>query len=73
MDDSKRRFQLIWGIALVAAGIGVFYRIPQVMPKIESMAQFSQLTIYIRFCFYIMGIFLIGGGAKKIYAHYAGP
>ncbi len=72
MGDSKRRLQLIWGIALVAAGLGVFYRIPQVMPKIESMAQFSQLTIYIRFCFYVMGIFLIGGGAKKIYRHYAG-
>jgi len=69
MTDNKSRFQLIWGIALVAAGIGVFYRIPQVMPKIEVIEQFSQISAYIRFCFYVMGIFLIGGGAKKIYAY----
>lgn len=72
MADEKNRFQLIWGIALIAAGIGVFFRIPQVMPKIESIAQFSQITIFIRFCFYVMGVCLIGGGAKKIYAHYQG-
>ena len=67
--DNKHRFQLIWGIALLAAGIGVFFRIPQVMPKIESIEQFSRLSLYIRFCFYIMGIFLIAGGARKICAH----
>ena len=72
MGDNYRRFQLIWGIALVVAGIGVFYRIPQIMPKIEMIEQFSRITVFIRFCFYVMGIFLIGGGAKKIYAHYSG-
>lgn len=72
MADNYRRFQLIWGIALVAAGIGVFYRIPQIMPKIEMIEQFSQFSVFIRFCLYVMGIFLIGGGAKKIYAHYTG-
>jgi hypothetical protein len=51
------------------AGIGVFYRIPQVMPKIVSIEQFSRISLYIRFCFYVMGIFLIAGGAKKIYAY----
>jgi hypothetical protein len=35
MNDKKNRFQLVWGIMLAAAGLGVFYRIPQVMPKIE--------------------------------------
>jgi hypothetical protein len=69
--NNKSRFQRIWGIALVAAGIGVFYRIPQVMPKIEMIEQFSPISAYIRFCFYVMGIFLIGGGAKKIREHYS--
>jgi len=72
MADNHRRFQLIWGIALVAAGMGIFYRIPQIMPKIEVIEQFSRLTGFIRFCFYVMGIFLIGGGVKKIYAYYSG-
>ena len=51
-------------------GIGVFYRIPQVMPDIEKIEQFASMTVYIRFCFYLIGILLIGGGAKKIHANY---
>jgi len=59
----------MWGIALFLAGIGVFYRIPQVMPRVESIEQFSSITSLIRFCFYFVGVFLIGGGLKKIYHH----
>ena len=70
MADNYRRFQLIWGIALIAAGIGVFYRIPQVMPKVEQMQQFSSVIGFIRFSFYLMGVLLIGGGLKKIYGNY---
>lgn len=60
-------FQKFWGVALILAGIGVFYRIPQVMPKIEQIQQFSSISFFIRFCFYFMGVLLIGGGLKKIY------
>ncbi|HIJ56786.1 MAG TPA: hypothetical protein HPQ03_11775 [Deltaproteobacteria bacterium] len=70
MNKKKSIAQLIWGISLALAGIGMFYRIPQVMPKIEGMEQFSSLTIYIRFCFYFIGIVLICGGGKKVYDHY---
>ena len=66
----KTAVQLIWGIALVLVGIGVFFRIPQVMPRIAEIEQFSQVMFYIRFCFYLMGILLIGGGSKKIYKYY---
>ena len=69
--DTRHGFdQLIWGLALVLAGLGVFYRIPQVMPKIETIGQFASAGWFIRFCFYFMGIFLVGGGAKKIIAYY---
>lgn len=61
---------MIWGIALILAGIGVFYRIPQVMPKIENIEQFSSVIYFIRFCFYFVGVLLIGGGSKKIYDYY---
>ena len=61
---------MIWGIALVLAGIGVFYRIPQVMPKIERIEQFSSAMFYVRFCFYLWGVLLVCGGAKKIYDNY---
>jgi hypothetical protein len=69
----KKRFQVIWGIALFLAGIGVFYRIPQVMPRVEAIEHFSSITWFIRFCFYLIGILLIGGGSKKIYTYALKP
>jgi hypothetical protein len=70
MTDRKSTMQRIWGIALLMAGIGVFYRIPQIMPKIESIPQFSSISFFIRLCFYLIGIILIGGGIKKIYNNF---
>lgn len=70
-SQDKTAVQLIWGVALVLVGIGVFFRIPQVMPRIAEIEQFSQVMFFIRFCFYLMGILLIGGGSKKIYKYYA--
>ncbi|MBF0120265.1 MAG: hypothetical protein HQK79_15625 [Desulfobacterales bacterium] len=56
----------IWAVALIMAGIGVFFRIPQVMPQIEKIEYFSSMIFFIRFCFYLIGILLIGGGIKKL-------
>ena len=70
MAKDRVRIQLIWGVALVLAGIGVYFRIPQVLPKIEQIAQFSSVAAYIRFCFYLLGTLLIVGGVKKIIDHY---
>jgi hypothetical protein len=71
MDKNpKGLFQMIWGIALLFAGASVFLRIPYVMPEIESIKYFSTCTSYLKFCFYFVGIFLIGGGLKKIFKHY---
>ncbi len=70
-DGRNKTFvQIIWGVALVFAGIAVFFRIPQVMPRIEKIEQFSSAMVYIRFCFYLLGILLVGGGSKKIYDNY---
>jgi hypothetical protein len=73
MDNGKNFFQLIWGAALVLMGIGVFFRIPQVWPQIEKIEYFSSVLPFIRFCFYLIGVMLIGGGSKKIYEHYFKP
>jgi len=67
MDKNKIVVQMIWGVALALAGIGVFFRIPQVMPKIEKIEYFSSAMYFIRFCFYLLGVLLIWGGTKKIY------
>ena len=61
--------QLVWGAALVLAGLGVFVRIPQVMPKIASIEHFSSGMFLVRLCFYLLGLMLIAGGGKKIYDH----
>ncbi len=69
-DKNKIIIKIIWGIALFVAGIGVFFRIPQVMPRVEKIEQFSSVIVFIRFCFYFLGIMLIGAGAKRIYDNF---
>jgi len=71
MGKNRATIQFAWGILLVLAGIGVFYRIPQVMPQIEKIGQFSSVMFFIRFCFYLLGILLIGGGVRKVYHNYS--
>ena len=70
VTKNKMVIQLVWGILLVLAGIGVFFRIPEVMSKIENIEQFASNVFIIRFCFYVLGILLIGGGSKKIFDHF---
>jgi hypothetical protein len=70
MDQKKVITQMIWGMALVLAGIGVFFRIPQVLPEILKIEQFSSISGFIYFCFYFMAVILVGGGVKKIYHNY---
>jgi len=69
MPDNRSKFQLIWGIALVAAGIGVFYRIPQVIPQLRRIEYFAGIIYFVYFCFYLIGVLLIGGGGRKIVAY----
>jgi hypothetical protein len=67
---TRNNVQLIWGIALIMAGVGVFVRIPQVMPKLAQIEYFSSALWLVRFCFYLMGIILFGGGIKKIISYF---
>ena len=69
MADKKNTLQLIWGLLLVLAGIGVFFRIPQLMPGIKKIEQFAAYIYFIYFCFYLIGVLLIAGGARKVYTY----
>ncbi|WP_319410038.1 hypothetical protein [uncultured Desulfosarcina sp.] len=69
-DKQVNQAQVVWAVALILAGLGVFYRLPQVMPNIEQIPIFASASGLIRFCFYFMGLFLIGGGCKKLYGQY---
>ncbi|MFH0725275.1 MAG: hypothetical protein V2B19_02785 [Pseudomonadota bacterium] len=70
MDRQKALFHIAWGCILTMFGVAVFFRVPQVMPQIERIESFSSVLGFIRFCFYLLGALLIGGGAKKIIENY---
>jgi len=70
MSDEKSNFQIVWGIALVSMGVMVFFRIPQVMPRIEQIETFSSSIGFIKFCFYFMAVMLVAGGGKKLYRQF---
>ncbi len=51
-------------------GVAVFFKVPQVVPKLEEMGK-SEFTItFFRICMYIMGIILVGGGVRKLIQHF---
>ena len=66
-SKQKSTFQLVWGLLLLLAGIGVFFRIPQIMPEIKKIEHFAPYMTYIYFCFYLIGILLVVGGGRKVY------
>jgi fumarate reductase subunit C len=70
MARERSTIQLIWGALLVLAGLGVFYRIPQVMPQIKTIAYFQSVIPFVYFCFYLIGVLLIVGGGRKLLAFY---
>jgi phage shock protein PspC (stress-responsive transcriptional regulator) len=61
---------MIWGIALVAAGIGIFFAMPQKVVQLQQMQVSSFFINFTRFSFYLIAVLLIGGGARKIYENY---
>lgn len=68
MYSQKIVFQLIWGILLMLAGIGVIFRVEQVLPRIEAQFEyFTAIRWFVRLSFYLIAIVLIGGGGKKVY------
>ena len=67
MLGNKHTVQLLWGVALTAAGFGMIYMIPQKMVEIEKLSYFVPIRFFVRACFYMIAIILIGGGLQKIY------
>ena len=73
MKKDHSFFQLIWGAALTAAGIGVFVLLPQRMEQIRQLRQaepYSFDMLFLWFCFGLLGVLLIGGGLRKIIGHF---
>lgn len=76
MNKNQSSFQLIWGVALTAAGVGVFALLPQRMEQIRQLRQAEPYAfdiLFLWFCFGLLGVLLIGGGLRKIYGHFKSP
>ncbi len=71
MDRQPNMLQLIWGAALAAAGIGVFFMLPRRMAQIAAARQLPESSLemlFLWFCFGLLGVLLVGGGVRKIYS-----
>jgi hypothetical protein len=64
--SGKNVFQLVWGIALFLMGIAVIFRVPAVISRISATGELSSGWYFLRFCFYLIAVILIGGGIRKI-------
>ena len=69
MPKNKAIIQICWGLALLLMGVAVFFRLPQVMPEIRKIEYFTSSIGFVKFCFYLLGVLLVFGGAKKLYAN----
>ncbi|HCY84369.1 MAG TPA: hypothetical protein DHV36_04455 [Desulfobacteraceae bacterium] len=66
----KRTFTFYYGIVLIAVGIGVFFRIPQVMPELETIEFFRNKIGLVKFCFYVLGSLLVLAGGIRVKNNY---
>lgn len=67
---SKGSIQLIWGIALILAGVGMFVYIPQRTAELAQSSSFFGNIMVARICLYLMAVILVGGGAKKVVRYF---
>ncbi len=66
----KKKFGLYYGILLIIVGLGVFYRIPEVIVQIENIEFFRQKLLVVKICFYILGVLLIWAGGIRIHRNF---
>lgn len=71
MSEKKSIIQKIWGVALLLAGIGMFFTIPSKINEIQAAGSYSQgQIIFLQLCFYIMSLVLTLGGGRKLYQNF---
>ena len=64
---NKKDLQAVYGVLLIMVGLGVFYRIPAVMEKVNKIEYFANASFFVKAGFYLLGIFVILAGIIKIY------
>jgi uncharacterized membrane protein YqgA involved in biofilm formation len=66
----KKKINFYYGIVITVVGLSVFYRIPQVMPKVATIDFFAQKLFIVKACFYILGGLLVLAGGIRICKNY---
>ncbi|MFO8048997.1 MAG: hypothetical protein ACLFS7_01990 [Desulfosudaceae bacterium] len=69
MNNKQASVQIIWGVLLALAGVGVIVRVYLLGETLDAFADHPATAVFIRVCLVIMSVMLIGGGIKKIYTH----
>ena len=68
----KQRFTFYYGIILIAVGLGVFIRIPEVVTQMATIEFFANKIGIVKFCSYALGCMLIlAGGIRVMRGHKA--
>ena len=68
MDKQKLTFY--YGIILIAVGLAVFVRVPQVIPQIETIEFFKNKIGIVKFCSYFLGCLLVLAGGIRVVKNY---
>jgi hypothetical protein len=63
-SDQHRSFQIVWAVALMAMGVLLCVKTPYAL-------QASSGSTFLNFARYFIGVFLICGGARKLYGLYS--
>ena len=50
----KKKINFYYGVVIVVVGLSVFYRIPQVMPRVATIEFLAQKLFIVKACFYIL-------------------
>ncbi len=63
---NKEKIRFYYGILLVFVGIGVFFRVPEVMNQVAEIEFFRHKLSIVRFCSYMLGVFLVVAGVVRM-------
>ncbi|MBU1170002.1 MAG: hypothetical protein KKD44_10610 [Proteobacteria bacterium] len=62
----KKTLQLIWAFLLFGAGLAMFITIPG---RVREIQEAGRYIFGLKFGLYVISVFLMIGGGKKIYDH----
>jgi len=69
-EMDKQKLTFYYGIILIAVGIAVFIRIPQVIPQVETIVFFKNKIGIVKFCFYFLSFLLVLAGGIRVAGNY---